>query len=170
MQDYFERSFIYCEPVVGPALRRCRRQFSMMLWVHPASTKDHPPNASCIFLAPHSYPTFLSTNICDKRDLAVQYTVFFRNESSMVGLREQPFSSYRERKASEAHSHPRPANCLHNPLHTQSFYHPNVSLDAKTSQEVSRLSFAYTSVCAAQQVPRLLVVSERSRGVNLPSV
>jgi hypothetical protein len=86
----------------------------------------------------------------------------------MLGSREHLFSSYHERNA--AHGHPRLANCLHSPLHTQSFYRPNVSMDARTSQEGFRLSFAYGSVWAVQQAARHHVVSERSREEHLLSV
>jgi len=78
----------------------------------------------------------------------------------MVG---QLFSSYHERNAfDEAHAHARLASCLHtsSSLHTQSLFHPNVSMDARTPQEVSRLSFAYALVWAAQQVVRFFVIRD----------
>ena len=91
---------------------------------------------------------------------------------SMMGLREYLFSSYHERAFDEAHFRPRLTNCLHTPSHTPSFCRPNVSMDARTSQEVSRLSFACVSVLAvaAQQVARHHVVSERSQEERLLSV
>lgn len=86
----------------------------------------------------------------------------------MVGLHEQLFSSYHERNAfHEAHARARLASCFHTPSHTQSFYHPNVSKDARTPQEVSRLSFACASVWAAQQVVRFFVNLERLWEENL---
>jgi hypothetical protein len=89
----------------------------------------------------------------------------------MVEILEQRFSSYHERNAfHEGHAHARLASCLHSPLHTQSFYHPNISMDARTPQEVSRLSFAYASVCAAQLVVRCFVILERSREEHLLSI
>jgi len=89
----------------------------------------------------------------------------------MVGLRGQLFSSYHERNAfHEAHAHARLASCLHSPLHTESFYHPTVSMDAKTPQEVSRLSFAYASDWAAQQVVRFLAILKRPWEKHLLSI
>jgi hypothetical protein len=89
----------------------------------------------------------------------------------MVGSREQLLSSYHERNAfHEAHAHARLASCLHSPLHTQSFYHPNISMDARTPQEVSRLSFAYASVWAVQQVVRFFVILERPQEEHLLSI
>lgn len=89
----------------------------------------------------------------------------------MVRLREQLFSSYLDGSAfDQVHRRPRLANYLHSPLHTQSFYHPNVSTDARTSQEASLLSFAYAFVWAARQVVRFLVVLERPQEENLLSI
>lgn len=90
---------------------------------------------------------------------------------SMVGLREQLFSSYHERNAFyEVHARARLASYLHSPLHTQSFYHPNVSMDTRTPQEASRLSFAYASVWAAQHVVPLFANLERPREEHLLSI
>jgi hypothetical protein len=89
----------------------------------------------------------------------------------MVGIREQLFSSYHERNAfHEAHAHAQLASCLHSPLHTQSFYHPNVSMGARTPQEVSRLSFACASIWAAQQVVHFFAILGRSWEKHLLSI
>src|SRR5713226_5274343 len=99
-----------------------------------------------------------------------ELVLYRRVSKSMVGLRGQLFSSYHERNAfHEAHAHARRANCLHSPLHILNFYHPNVSMDARKSQEVSQLSFAYASVWVAQQGARLLVILERTREEHLLS-
>jgi hypothetical protein len=80
----------------------------------------------------------------------------------MDALRKQSFASYLERNIFDAtHAH-------HDPLHIQSFYHPNRSMGARTLEDVAPPSFACASVWDAPRVARFLTTLAKRRKDNRP--